>query len=606
MATIKLRDVGTENAPTVLAGTFADEAARLAATGFTGGESNRAFDERDVGKIFKQSDDNSYWIISAIGPVTWELLKPSGGYVGAASVDTLTNKTIDSFTNEVHADALHHYVKASEDITAGAPLRILSWEQNTDAYEVALADSALGPCFAVAYTDITTGQYGGAVVVGLVEQIDTSAFSVGDRLYLDSIGALTKVRPTTGIVQPVATVLRSQLNNGAIDVNCLHVEQNASDVQFDPTIEIDADDVQDAIKQAGMSDGSGYREFETAAHFPTVGRTGFIYLDISTLTAYTWDNALKVYTALTETQLDRTTDATQQPDGFYSYDAQAGDITEALAFPSPGKYWFRNQGPVNNVVLNPSLSFTVNGSAGNYTIKPGEMVLVEGRGDASTPTVGNWQVIRHYASPYKRTVALSPEHRIELGGRNEFGWDDLIAQVLVRGTGPASPDYENLGNGFFGYTFSHTTDQEFFCDFHFNHDVLEGSPFYPHIHFMPMTNDSGTVRWVFEILIARDHRHGSNSTFQNPNTGVDWVPLSIPVDFDVPSNSQYDHFLVECSDVQAVVSSLTVPDAVVKMRVYRDTTVLGNLAAKVHAWQADLHYRKAKFSTKNREPDFNA
>ena len=52
---------------------YANEAARLAATGFTA---------NDVGKVAQQQSDKTYWILSDHSPITWKQLCSSGGITG--------------------------------------------------------------------------------------------------------------------------------------------------------------------------------------------------------------------------------------------------------------------------------------------------------------------------------------------------------------------------------------------------------------------------------------------------------------------------------------------------------------------------------------------
>lgn len=83
------------------------------------------------------------------------------------------------------------------------------------------ADGAgLMPCIGILGADVASGASGIPVITGgEVTGIDTSAWSLGDTLYVDTTaGVLTDTRPATGYVQPVAIVSRVDASAGEIIV----------------------------------------------------------------------------------------------------------------------------------------------------------------------------------------------------------------------------------------------------------------------------------------------------------------------------------------------------------------------------------------------------
>jgi hypothetical protein len=72
----------------------------------------------------------------------------------------------------------------------------------------------------LAAADIPDGGDGEAVDIGKVRGLDTSAWSEGDVLWIsnDTVGALTNVKPVNGLLMPVAFVVTSRSNNGAVMV----------------------------------------------------------------------------------------------------------------------------------------------------------------------------------------------------------------------------------------------------------------------------------------------------------------------------------------------------------------------------------------------------
>ena len=75
------------------ADTYANAAARLAATGFPRGDAGAivAFDSSDVGKFARQTDDNSIWQLTDDSPITWQQVDRSG----------LTSANISDFNEAV-------------------------------------------------------------------------------------------------------------------------------------------------------------------------------------------------------------------------------------------------------------------------------------------------------------------------------------------------------------------------------------------------------------------------------------------------------------------------------------------------------------------------
>lgn len=78
------------------------------------------------------------------------------------------------------------------------------------------------PMVGLVLDNISINGFGQVMILGIISGVDTSAFSVGDQLYLNatSPGAFTKIRPTNpNLVQRIGSVLVSGVGNGAILVD---------------------------------------------------------------------------------------------------------------------------------------------------------------------------------------------------------------------------------------------------------------------------------------------------------------------------------------------------------------------------------------------------
>ena len=139
-----------------------------------------------------------------------------------SGTQAMTNKTLNDFTNDIHSDAVHIKVRATEAILKGQVVYIDGYHGGSDLPTVALAegdDNTKMPSSGIADEDIAMNANGAVVFVGAITGLDTSAFSDGDELYVGSTaGALTN--SVVGIeAQAVAIVTRAHNSQGALRVH---------------------------------------------------------------------------------------------------------------------------------------------------------------------------------------------------------------------------------------------------------------------------------------------------------------------------------------------------------------------------------------------------
>lgn len=177
----------------------------------------------------------------------------------------------------------------------------------------------------------------------------------------------------------------------------------------------------------------------------------------------------------------------------------------------------------------------------------------------------------------------------------EFVWKDLIGEFNIKNiSGGNNPTWATLFDNLQGLSFSGSTMNQVWVDFHIPHDYALGTKVYPHIHFMPLSNNSGNVRWGIEYSIAKGH--GQQSF---PATTTIYVTQT------VPANSRYKHFIIETDDNNAINSLNIEPDSFIRTRIFRDANnSLDTHSAAVNAWQCDLHYQAERIGTMNRKPNF--
>lgn len=131
---------------------------------------------------------------------------------------------LDDFDNTIHADGIHTRVINNSGVTInkGEPVYISGYDATNDLSEVAKADADDAnkmPCIGLMASNTTNGSTGGVTSFGNINSIDTSSWSVGDSIYVDTTaGDLTNVRPTgaTTNVQKIAVVKKSDISNGIL------------------------------------------------------------------------------------------------------------------------------------------------------------------------------------------------------------------------------------------------------------------------------------------------------------------------------------------------------------------------------------------------------
>lgn len=176
-----------------------------------------------------------------------------------------------------------------------------------------------------------------------------------------------------------------------------------------------------------------------------------------------------------------------------------------------------------------------------------------------------------------------------------FGWNDNVQMFTVKTAGTSDPQITQLFGNMYGYTWSPSSRNEVWVDFHILHDYAVGTPVFPHIHWMPTTNNAGTVRWGIEYTVAQGHGVDTFST----------ATATIYIHQTISSNNRYRHMIAEVDNADAIPATDLNIDGFIKMRVFRDATHnLDTYPDSVHAWCVDLHYQTAQLSTKNKAPGF--
>ena len=133
-----------------------------------------------------------------------------------------TTTTIPHIHGDLAGSVYIHVKNLSGGTLAkGTPVRVTGAVGDTTTLEVAAADSASAgtmPAIGILSDSLAANASGHAVVGGELTSLDTSAYSIGQPLYVAAGGGLTGTKPNSGTIQQVAIVGRVHASTGSVTV----------------------------------------------------------------------------------------------------------------------------------------------------------------------------------------------------------------------------------------------------------------------------------------------------------------------------------------------------------------------------------------------------
>jgi len=141
-------------------------------------------------------------------------------FVSTTGNVSLTNKTIDDISNDIGADHVHLKVRneTGSTINAGVTLKVTGWAVGHNCITVAPCSTTGDVAIGMTYAALPTNTNAAVTNTGVIADINTSSYSVGDILYTTGNGTLTTTKPTNGDYQTIGYVLRSHSSEGVIFV----------------------------------------------------------------------------------------------------------------------------------------------------------------------------------------------------------------------------------------------------------------------------------------------------------------------------------------------------------------------------------------------------
>ena len=176
------------------------------------------FDDRYLGsKAIAPSVDNDgnallegalYWDSVSKQMMVWDATNTvwlPAMTLSANTTATLTNKTMDSITNMIGANHVHHECRntSGSTIPAGTVVTAQGIQSGTDYVEIVpVTDPQTQVAIGITHTTINNNGTGLVINTGMsVDYANTNAWTVGTILYPNVTGGLTSTKPTSGQYQ---------------------------------------------------------------------------------------------------------------------------------------------------------------------------------------------------------------------------------------------------------------------------------------------------------------------------------------------------------------------------------------------------------------------
>jgi hypothetical protein len=175
------------------------------------------------------------------------------------------------------------------------------------------------------------------------------------------------------------------------------------------------------------------------------------------------------------------------------------------------------------------------------------------------------------------------------------GWRDMIGQISVPSADIGNPTREPVGDSdFTAYKFD--LDEHVWIEFHLNHDYREGSPIYPHVHWLPDGTDENTVKWAIQYVYAKGHNQMAFDFGDGTGTTVEVE--------EAPPGIPFQHMTTEVAS--PIDTSHFEPDGILWLRLNRITNGGTDNSDGIFVLSCDCHYQANEGrATKNRAPPFD-
>lgn len=181
---------------------------------------------------------------------------------------------------------------------------------------------------------------------------------------------------------------------------------------------------------------------------------------------------------------------------------------------------------------------------------------------------------------------------------SNVGWRDITSEVIVRGTGSASPVWSQLGSSPF-HAYQFTVGRECWLNFHINHDYKPGGQILLHVHWTTAGTSTIPVVWELTYAVAKGHNQTNGGTF--PYAAPPYYTGTVQLS-QAPSGVPFRHMVTEMT--QSINVTNAEVDSIIMVHLKRISAGSSNNNDPVFVLTADCHYESDRVFTLNKAPNF--
>ena len=173
----------------------------------------------------------------------------------------------------------------------------------------------------------------------------------------------------------------------------------------------------------------------------------------------------------------------------------------------------------------------------------------------------------------------------------DFGWNDITADIITRGVGATDPVWTQIGSTpFSAYAFA--VNDVCWMTYHIPHDIVPNSQLFFHAHWLTDGTDANIVKWQWEHCYAKGFNQAAFNVASATTVTTE----------EAASGTAYQHMVTET--VGQTIAGLSEPDGLVMVKITRLTNGGSENADGIFLLTADVHYQSTGQATYGKAPDF--
>jgi hypothetical protein len=169
-----------------------------------------------------------------------------------------------------------------------------------------------------------------------------------------------------------------------------------------------------------------------------------------------------------------------------------------------------------------------------------------------------------------------------------IGWRDITGQISTRGIG-TDPTWSQMGSGPF-YAHKFAIGKEAWVNLHIPHDMVPGTQFHVHAHWVTSGTNTAVVKWQFDVAVAK----GFNQS------AFDMAGSAVTAE-EAASGTAWKHMVTESTGISSAEYEV---DGLILINITRVTNGGTDNTDDVFLLMSDIHYQSNDTATRNKAPNF--